>query len=369
MLRPPLLTNLTQFFELLCQTEPVADNTDVAWVGPFYIPTARRWGETYFSIYQHTLFASLAFGSERYSLTWNMRSQAIGFEQDRYSHGNYRNYNNNEALWQKLLEQITPRLRAALQNPSRYNRMVETRIPPEWRTGKIQRALTWAKSEKPGAPLERLLVQLERIVNEAKARPDLEKMSASDYLDTAGVAYDAVFKDLKSLTAREKYKARADGRHGGLLELPPKDAGKFAQWFTSRKWAGAHPFEIVFGHPHGIRLYPHLEDSTRRWRYSFSVSWPGWYGTAVEMAFALGAAGVAFDFDNHNDVLAALRGVDLVDVGAGSRSVYYEELAAERPDALAHIIWDPLPLITPISDTQRLRVAGAVTRAKAEESA
>jgi hypothetical protein len=361
----PLLTNLTQFFELLCQTEPVTDNTDVAWVGPYYIPTTRRWGETYFSIYQHRLYASLAFGSERYFLTWNIRSNTIDLEQDRFSHGYY---NNDEILWQKLLAQITPRLRAALKNPSRYNRMVEARMPPKWRTGKIQRALTWAISEKRGVPLKRL-IQLERIVKEALVRPDLKTMSASNYFNTAGIAYDAVFKDLRPLTARKKYMARADGRHGGLLDLPPKNAVKFAQWFTSRKWAGTHPFEIVFGHPHGIMLYPRFENSTRRWRYSFSVSSLGWYDTAVKMALALGAAGVVFDFDNHEDVLAALRGVDQVDVGAGSRSVYYEELAAERPDALAHIIWDPLPLITPISDAQRIRVIGAVTDTTVKEFA
>jgi hypothetical protein len=41
-----------------------------------------------------------------------------------------------------------------------------------------------------------------------------------------------------------------------LLDVPSDDAAVFAARFHGIRWHDSHPWEIVFGHPHGIMLSP-----------------------------------------------------------------------------------------------------------------
>lgn len=60
------------------------------------------------------------------------------------------------------------------------------------------------------------------------------RLTLSQYLKTAAIAYDAGFKELCSFSPLQKYKKKADGRHGGLLDLSHHDADAFDKWFHSR---------------------------------------------------------------------------------------------------------------------------------------
>jgi hypothetical protein len=142
-----------------------------------------------------------------------------------------------------------------------------------------------------------------------------------------------------------------------MHDLPPEDAKAFDRWYRSREWSGSHPWEIVFAYPHGILLSPvPSESGSGGWCFNLSVDTEGLYVKAAKMALALSKAKIPFELFRGEEVLAALRGIDSVEVGPGSEQIAYDDLLAERPDAPIHIRWDPIPKLGPISKLQRARV-------------
>jgi hypothetical protein len=263
-----------------------------------------------------------------------------------------------EHHWGKALPQIERRLQAALRNPPRYNRFVARHLPQACRTGKIRRGLTWSKGTRSVLPLS-VIRLLEMVLPKAEQALPWPTMTAAGYLVTAGIAYDAVFRELRRLPPRRKYETKADGRHGGLLDLPERDADAFADWFRSRRWAGTHPWEIVFGHPQGVLLSPRVREDGKGWDFVLWVDSPGWYASSARMALALGEADVPLEFSGRKEVLDAVRGLDEVEVGPGLHMLGYEDLVQNRPDSLRFIRWDPVPQMEPIAADQAERVAKA----------
>ena len=161
---------------------------------------------------------------------------------------------------------------------------------------------------------------------------------------------------MRNLSTREKHSSKADGRHGGLLDLPVQDARAFRDWYESHAWSGTHPWEIVFGHPHGVLLSP-LPDPDGRWRFHLSVDSAGMFLHAVKMAIALGEASAPFMFDGKDSVVSALRGADLVEVGPFFDQLSLADLRDVRPETVDRVEWDPVVEIRPVSAAQRDRVS------------
>src|ERR1700686_5175116 len=138
-------------------------------------------------------------------------------------------------------------------------------------------------------------------------------------------------------------------RSRALVDFPVNNAKAFTRWFQSRRWAGQHPWEIVYGNPHGIMLSPRYDVTTFKWSFDLSVHTPGLYGKTVEMAIALGAHATPIEFHDCAKVIAVLRGTDTVELGPSPQSLLFEELQMMRPDSLGHIQWDPIPQIKPIT--------------------
>ncbi|MCB4756883.1 MAG: hypothetical protein LHV69_07630 [Elusimicrobia bacterium] len=345
-------------YALLKKTQPIQNEIDVAWWGPYFIPRSGQWCPSHFTIYDGTLYCRLFISPGSYGVSWKIGSDVVEFERG-FATGDYYN---DEHLWSKALAQIERRFKSAIKNVSAYNRFVERNLPLSCRTGKIMRRFTWPKHVKSAIPIRRIRY-LETILKEAKNRPPLQQMTLSHYLDTTAIAYDAGFKELRPLSPLQKYKGKADGRHGGMLDLPPHDPEAFSKWFHSRAWAGSHPWEIVFGHPHGIMISPHYHQENRSWIYWLWVDSLGWYATAAKMAMALGEHKIPFEFENSKDVLDALEGLDEVDVGPDLYSVHFDELQQQRSDALARIQWDPIPQIALVTPDQKERIerAGSLT--------
>ena len=345
---------LKRVFKLLKQTHPIKDESDVAWWGPCFIPRRREWCPSHFVLYGGVLYCRLFIPPGSYGLSWNLESNEVKFERE-FSLGDYYNA---EPLWTQALTQIERRLKAALKDFARYNRFVEKKLPLASRTGKIKRRLSWPKHAKSPLPL-RQMRRLEQVLEEAKGRPLLEKMTLSRYLNTVAIAYDVAFKEFRPLSPLEKYKKKADGRHGGLLDLRPDDSEAFSKWYHSSAWSGTHPWEIVFGHPHGIMISPHSDEGNHQWGYSMWVDSLGWYTTAARMAMALGEHKNPFELYDQKKVLDALKGIDEVDVGPGLYEVHYDDLKKKRPDALGFIRWDPVPPLSPVTPDQVARVSQA----------
>jgi hypothetical protein len=170
---------------------------------------------------------------------------------------------------------------------------------------------------------------------------------------------------IKDLREQLRILKKADGRHGGLLDLPMDDTQAFKQWYHSGRWSGSHPWEIVFGHPHGIMLAPHHNEQGDDWQYALWVDSLGWYLSAALMALALAARQVPFELHRSEKLLAALKGEDDVEVGPflGFEGISLEELKETSPDAISHICWDPIPQILPISPEQKKRLAEVLKKA------
>lgn len=349
-----LARQIERVFHLLKKVEPHPNEYDVVWAGPYYIPRPRQWCPSRFTLFRGTLYASLFIAPAWHGLSWKVGSDEVAFERG-LSSGDHRL---DESQWAEALAQIERRLESALKGFEAYNRRVERLLPPTCRTGTIQRRLTWPRAAKP--PLAaREAKQLTEAINARAGSPPPEEVTLSMYLETVAVAYDAVFKDLRALPPVEKYLRRADGRHGGLLDLPPHDAGDFSEWFHVHKWSGTHPWEIVFGHPHGIMISPRPATEARGWRFSLWVSSEGWYAAAARMAGALALRRIPLEFHDCKKVADALRGVDEVEVGPDPYAVSYQEIEETRPDALRSIRWDPVAQLGPITPEQMSRVEAA----------
>jgi len=337
-------------WDLLRRTEPRSGCYDVEWDGPYYIPRPRQWHRSRFMLYGGTLFGSLEVGWSRLDAAWELTSGRLSYGAGARSTGDVAAVQ----AWYRAMPQLVRRLEAAVAHPGRYNRRVRRLLPLEARTGVVVRRWSWPRGTRaPLAPRE--LETLEGACRAGVRSEPLPSLTAAAYLALAGVAYDAAFPELRGLAPREQHATKADTRHGGLLDLAENDPAAFREWFASRAWSGSHPWEIVFGHPHGILLHP-VPDDRGRWRLALGSDCPGLYLRAVRMAIALGERGIPFRLDGKEAVVAALRGLDDVEVGPGYGQLSLEEVCAQRPDAVARIRWDPVPEILPIAPPQRLRV-------------
>ena len=336
-----LLRALRRVLGLLERLQPARSEGDVLWHGPFFIPRPGEWWPTSFLRYRDELYCTVELSWSALTLVWEVGRSRIRFEDQTSWHGAYVN---GAELWTRILDQVERRLVQAIENPEAYNRRVARLLPLPCRTGRIQRKLTWPRRGRlPMAAGE--LVRLESALEQGKRARSWHRLTLRRYLETAAIAYDAAIPELRTLTPRRKYERTADTRHGGLLDLRPTDPRAFEGWYEGRSWTGAHPWEIVFAHPHGILLSPHR--AAGAWRLFLSVDTLGLYRDAARMAIALGAAGVPFELVRAAEVIATLRGDDRVEVGPFRGQLALEELEERRPGATSRVVWDDPPRLLP----------------------
>lgn len=161
-------------------------------------------------------------------------------------------------------------------------------------------------------------------------RDVLPRVNLNHYLNTVAIAYSALFSDpewLKSIgrysrsrfsaspsvdanllwtrSPLEQYQMLSDGRHGGLLDLPPDDCSEFEAWYHSHDRFGSHPFEIVAGDRNfGVMLRVDWQrDGRNGWEYELSVHSLGLSVLAARMAISLNRARVPFEFRDPESTL------------------------------------------------------------------
>ena len=339
---------------MLRRTQPHAEGTSVSWSGPWVILPRQRWYRTSYALYQGTLYGAFQVSSRiSLDLRWKLGSDTVELPPDTETYGAW---SNTPAFWLEVLQQAQRRLSWGLENPARYNRHLDRLVPLKLRRGHILRRHTWPIGTEPLATAAELDA-LARAVSRSAPPPPRPELSPDLFLRDAAIAYDAAYEELRPLAALDKYTRRADRRHGGMLDLPPEDAAGFRAWFQRGDWRGAHPWEIVYGHPHGIILYPEL--TAEGWIYRFTVSEESLYPHYARMAVALDAAAVPAELVSGKRVLGALRGDDEIDVAASHAAITWDNLLARRPDARLHVRWDPLPQLARITPDQEARIRAA----------
>jgi len=173
------------------------------------------------------------------------------------------------------------------------------------------------------------------LMRRPRLREPLPEMCFNLYLSTVSLAYAAIFTDpdwlvslsrhtrfqlallqrdgitpasLPKCSPLQQYRALADGRHGGLLDLSSRDAKAFSAWYFSDARMGHHPYEVVAGDDaHGIMLRADpAAHGLDGWSFRMSVEVPQLYHLAVRMSLALDAARVPFEFRDHDRVIGGL---------------------------------------------------------------
>jgi hypothetical protein len=257
-----------------------------------------------------------------------------------------------------------------VSDPEAYNRELGHSLPLCKRFGRIRRRDLWEASEEVARFDEELgekaLERFGEIVRKMDVVATVKEMTLADYLRFCRICYQANgYEQLEpSMTPREMYRAMADNRDAGLLEIPPDDPSAFSRWYRDRQ-LGAHPWEICRG---GNRTHISLQVTPRGdgWQLflaGFSMA------RAIEtakMAIALDESGVPFVLERREEMLSMLRGEDLLgivpeDIPLGYnhsdfpeedkihsfiRLAVIEETCGSLPDSIA---WYPLKKLSPAS--------------------
>jgi hypothetical protein len=105
----------------------------------------------------------------------------------------------------------------------------------------------------------------------------------------------------------------ADGREGGLLEVPGDSPRAFNDWYTGGAWVGGHPWEICRGgNTTHISLSAHKDKED--WKlYLAGFSWVRVVETA-KMAIALFENNIPFILIHAQEMLLMLKGIDCLGI-------------------------------------------------------
>lgn len=331
-------TEFLALYEMLKRIEPDVQEHDIIWPVLYYIDAKKRWIPVRFTLHRAKVYGSLEFPEGMALLEVKVPEGNVEFVEVNQS-----GYLSGTKLWPNALVQLRRTLEEAVVDLDAFNDKIERELPLEWRFGKIKRRLTW----RPNADSisEEKIVEVRGAVTSAANRTSLPGVTVNDYIRLAAVALTAGFHE--TLPPEEIHRRHADSRHGGMLDLPRDDADAFRAWFESLRWQGAHPFEIVYGTPHGVTLWPKFDEQGVR--FILSVSDEFYEKPSLDMVIALDRAGVPFQFNGLERIVKKLSGNDLIDVAPFRRPgigydvrVRLETLRNERPDAVDKIVWDKL---------------------------
>jgi hypothetical protein len=140
-----------------------------------------------------------------------------------------------------------------LEDREGYRKSLNANLPLYMRKGKIRRRKMWQLLGEEGLDAQlgtANLESLDKIVQKGKQIESVKKLTAGDFFRYCEICYDAnryFGGDRDVLSPKEKYRRMADGRHGGMMDLPEDDPSAFATWYQSRVWSGTHPWEICRG--------------------------------------------------------------------------------------------------------------------------
>ena len=221
-------------------------------------------------------------------------------------------------------------------------KLIERTFPYDLRTGKIKGKYT----------TDNLMPEKERKEIETAYKKHMEKkltageISLNDYLETTAICYRATNKkEARQLTPLEMYKKWADSRHGGMLDIKDPDSKQeYTEWLHSGKWAGQHPFEIVYSFfSLGVHLHP---PGKHRPTFFLSNSNEFLVEVFVRMAEALMKHNIPFEASRLDEALDYLTGESYLRVNQlGLDSFYYEPSRENRKKYFPHIQWNEIKMV------------------------
>jgi hypothetical protein len=168
-------------------------------------------------------------------------------------------------LW--MLSSVEKEMIAFISNPVDYNNFLSKNLPLKNRYGKIKRSVLWENIDSATRLDKELgpgrVRQFEKAVNEMDENGIIKEMTANDFFSYCEICYDAnnYFENSnKKLFPIEKYKAFADGRHDGLVDIKKKTARRHLE-------NGINPIpmtEVIHGKSAGAEILPIYPSNRQR---------------------------------------------------------------------------------------------------------
>ena len=293
---------------------------------------------------------------------------SINFEEGTFSGtsnlGDTRVRENFDRFTAWLVESLTQEVARLLENPEAYHHWLENALPNRERFGKLKRSDLWQAADVEEHFLRDELTpdevrEFARIAAQLTETPGLPEITLDEYLDCCEICYEGAGYKLPGKTPREKYLARADGRHGGLLDIDPDSVAAFAQWLNDG-YSGSHPWEIAAG-----GNTTHISLSVRREEEGYVLSLAGSASSraaeTIRMTLALDRRNVRFRLYDAEHLARMANGEDWIGVlphGFGISPRYCHEYfpeedqvndfaswftIEENPDVERFVQWYPLP--------------------------
>jgi len=222
-----------------------------------------------------------------------------------------------------LFHQISGEISAALADPEQYGQSLTNRIPLTERFVRLQRKNLWeALPDQEHCIIDEMTPSDRQefqdiachLKGEAvRSKPPISGFSAADYFRCCALCFDAagLGNDDRGLSARDRYRKHADGRHGGLLDLPEESSDAFLKWLASPEWHGTHPWEIRRGgNTTHIALGAFAEGGGVRLALAGSAATRA--AETIKMALALWRAGIQFILHDADLHLRRVKGEDWI---------------------------------------------------------
>jgi hypothetical protein len=254
-----------------------------------------------------------------------------------------------------LMTATAAEARRFLEEPQTYNDEIARDLPLGKRFGRIRRRKLWEASPEFHRHDEELgqdkLEHFGRIVRAMDDTGTVPTMTLAGFLEACRICYLANdYERIKpEMTPRQMYRAMADNRDDGLLEVSSDDPEAFSRWYRERQ-LGGHPWEICRGgNRTHISLYAMpLDDG---WQFRLAGFSDARAVETARMSVALAERGLPVVLDRREEMLRMLTGEDFVGIVPDDLSLGYNHgdfPAEDRIHSFLHLymieeVCDPLP--------------------------
>lgn len=243
-----------------------------------------------------------------------------------------------------------------------YNDIIEQELPAKYRTGTILRKDLWAVfpdareeyfKDLPQAEVDAFLDHA--ISDPAQLPQKFKGFTANTFFRCCSLGYAANNYEGTELDPRDQYFKHADRRHGGLLDIDPNSPTAFSDWYHSKEYLGAHPWEVCRGgNSTHIDLYVAEDEGGYYLRVAGTSTWRS--VEAIKFFLAIHNAGIPVVIHEAELLKNRLRGLEKVGIvpygvtPAYCQSWFPDEhievfmnLSTEEPEKMAaYCIWRPL---------------------------
>lgn len=241
--------NFKSLLEHLYKFQPIKEYSDEIW--RFYVPSPhnkRRWLHQHFTKYQNTIYWII---NNDFQLEFDLKKETL-------KEGRSFSSCSEEYDISALIKSCMIIFKKAGKNWLDYHCKLSRKLPKKYRFGLIQRRILWDIMPDIYRPDLELTIREYELLMEVFDRQErssdelaISAPTLRTYLDYCKVGYLANFKECKSNVKRqmsglEMYKAMADGRHEGLIEISLDSSEELIKWYHSGR-GGGHPWEICRG--------------------------------------------------------------------------------------------------------------------------